>query len=61
MEKEKHAYMLPVHESFHTHQHKNCTFLVRSLFFGCDTIIPKLQELMVDRLIDEIDTEENIL
>ena len=55
---EKKAYMIPVHEAFHSYDYKNCTYIVHSLFSGWDSIVPKLQELMVDKMIDEMETEE---
>lgn len=58
MEQEKQAYMIPVHEAFSSYEHKNCTFVVHSLFCGWESIVPKLQELMVDRLIEDGETEE---
>ena len=58
MGKEKQAYMIPVHEAFHSYDYKNCTYIVRSVFCGWDSIVPKLQELMVDKMLDEMDTEE---
>lgn len=53
MEKEKDVYMIPITETFTSYEHKNCTYVVHGLFCGWESIIPRLQELMVDRLIED--------
>ena len=58
---EKKAYMIPVHEAFHSYDYKNCTYIVHSVFSGWDSIVPKLQELMADKMIDTIEIEGNSL
>lgn len=55
MEQEKQAYMIPVHEAFNSYDYKNCTFTVHALFCGWESIVPRLQELMVDKVIGEME------